>query len=75
MDCFVVFFVCCEQVVCFFVGFAMNPNNHGQGRRNSSNFNRHNNGGRPNHMQRWPGRYAKEYDRDYRGCVCYLPIE
>ncbi|KAF2879206.1 hypothetical protein ILUMI_26961 [Ignelater luminosus] len=49
----------------------MNPNNHGQPRRNSSSFNRHGNNhhsARSNHShnhQRWPNRYPKEYGRDY----------
>ncbi|KRT83684.1 zinc finger protein [Oryctes borbonicus] len=47
----------------------MNTNNHGQPRRNSSNFTRHgsNHSGRPNpHAhQKWPNRYPKDYNREY----------
>lgn len=48
----------------------MNPNNHNQSRKNSSNFNRHanNHSNRPNHPhnhQRWPNRFPKDYSRDY----------
>ncbi|KAJ8983913.1 hypothetical protein NQ317_006717 [Molorchus minor] len=46
----------------------MNSNNHNQPRRNSSSFNRHasNHSNRPNHPhQRWPGRFPKDYNRDY----------
>ncbi|XP_022904765.1 E3 ubiquitin-protein ligase RNF38 isoform X2 [Onthophagus taurus] len=45
----------------------MNPNNHGQPRRNSSNFSRN---GRPSHNlphQKWNNRYQKDYSRDYDG--------
>lgn len=54
----------------------MNQNNHGQPRRNSTSFNRHNHGGsnhsgRSNHAQhghqRWPSRYTKDY-REYESC-------
>ncbi|XP_017769045.1 PREDICTED: RING finger protein 44 isoform X2 [Nicrophorus vespilloides] len=44
----------------------MNPNNHGQARRNSTSFNRHTNPPRSNHgHNRWSNRYGKEYGREY----------
>ncbi|XP_018328289.1 RING finger protein 44-like [Agrilus planipennis] len=49
----------------------MNPNNHGQPRRNSSSYNRHatNHGPRSNHSHnnhlRWSNRYSKDFSRDF----------